>query len=457
MAKFSDLFSAGSGSIGNLTVRSHTTSKGTRAMVISSKVSNPKNPRTSAQMLQRAKFATAAKFYRRATRNFFRFAYEDKRSNESWYNAFMRHNINKAVPMIKAQCDNDAYPAIGKYWQLTDGSLEPLQCSFVNNNNAWYTDGEGFQFLTVASEQYKASGALGVGEGESGFPSMMTVGQLSQLLRTKGYKEGQIFTLVVVSSEIPIEAFDLTDADTIAAQNYPSPVWNISQFVINTASTDFVGDIASRNTNYFNWLSIDSPDETGETKIRISFPGGSAAYFVAAAAMVTENTTSTSKLLASPSTLLPNSKYAAYLAKLETSDYYNKMLESWKVEEDDAILKGSIATRTDDNGNSGINMVAFTEIGGSAVPYTEELSNDSITELEVNGANLDTVTNASLTVSNCKATISASSSTAAKLSIDCTSSTVGQQATVKYGAATLVNSKVIAGTSSTTAPGTSNA
>lgn len=448
MAKFSDLFSAGSGSIGNLTVRSHTTSKGTRAMVISSKVSNPKNPRTSAQMLQRAKFATAAKFYRRATRNFFRFAYEDRRSNESWYNAFMRHNISKAVPMIKAQCDNDAYPAIGKYWQLTDGSLEPLQCSFVSDVNAWYTDGEGFQFLTVTSEQYSASGALGVGEGESGFPSMMTVGQLSQLLLTKGYKEGQIFTLVVVSSEIPIDAFSLTDADTIAAQNYPSPVWNISQFIINTSSTDFVGDIPCRNTNYFNWLAIDSPNDTGETKIRIAFPGGSDAYFVAAAAMVTENTSSTSKLLASPSTLLPNSKYASYLSQIESSGYYDKMLESWQVETDDAILKGSIATRADGSNNSGINIVAFTEVGGSAVPYTGELANNEISDLEVTGANLDKVTSSSLTSSNCKATIKALSSTAATLSVDCTSSTVGQQATVKYGAVTLVDSKVISGTSS---------
>lgn len=446
MAKFSDLFSAGSGSIGNLTVRSHTTSKGTRAMVISSKVSNPKNPRTSAQMLQRAKFATAAKFYRRATRNFFRFAYEDRRSNESWYNAFMRHNISKAVPMIKAQCDNDAYPAIGKYWQLTDGSLEPLQCSFSSDADAWYTIGERFHFLTVTGDQYKASGAPGYNEGSSGIENA-TVGQLSQLLLTKGYSEGQIFTLVVVSSEIPFAAFSLTDADTIAAQNYPSPVWNISQFIINTSDTTKMSDVNSRNTNYFNWLSV-TVNNTSVHELCIEFPGGSDAYFVAAAAMVTENTSSTSKLLASPSTLLPNSKYASYLSQIESSGYYDAMLESWQVETDDAILKGSIATRADGSNNSGIKVVAFTEVGGSAVPYTGELANNEISDLEVTGANLDKLTASSLTYSNCKATIKAMSSSAATLSVDCTSSTVGQQATVKYGAVTLVDSKVISGTSS---------
>ena len=85
----------------------------------------PNNPRSSSQMTQRAKFASAVKFYKRAVSNFFRFAYQDKKGNESDYNAFMRHNINGAPLISKTAFDKQGYPALGN-WVLSYGELQPL-------------------------------------------------------------------------------------------------------------------------------------------------------------------------------------------------------------------------------------------------------------------------------------------------------------------------------------------
>lgn len=82
------------------------------------------NPRTNAQMGQRLAFANAVKFYKAANQNLFKFAYEDKKPNESDYNAFMRHNTGLAAIASKKMLVND-YPAIGNY-MLTAGTLGTL-------------------------------------------------------------------------------------------------------------------------------------------------------------------------------------------------------------------------------------------------------------------------------------------------------------------------------------------
>ena len=75
----------------------------------------PANPRTSSQMYQRALFTDAVKFYTRGRRNLFQFAFENKKENESDYNAFMRENAKRGVVISKAAFDNYGYPALGNF------------------------------------------------------------------------------------------------------------------------------------------------------------------------------------------------------------------------------------------------------------------------------------------------------------------------------------------------------
>lgn len=73
-------------------------------------------------MLQRAKFANAVKFYKKAVQNFFKFAFEDKKKSESDYNAFMRHNVMNSTLLMKGNVDDAYFPALGR-WQMSSGSL----------------------------------------------------------------------------------------------------------------------------------------------------------------------------------------------------------------------------------------------------------------------------------------------------------------------------------------------
>ena len=88
MSKGSLFFGNASGKLGQVVL---STMKGQQiARAWQPKVANPK---TSQQQLQRAKFANSVKFFKRAQQNLFKFAFEDRRKNESDYNAFMRHNV----------------------------------------------------------------------------------------------------------------------------------------------------------------------------------------------------------------------------------------------------------------------------------------------------------------------------------------------------------------------------
>lgn len=83
---------------------------------------NVGNPRTEQQTLQRAKFATAVKFYKSATLGSFKFAFENKRPTESDYNAFMRVNKGSNLLVNRNGYTNPNYPAVYP-WKLSEGSL----------------------------------------------------------------------------------------------------------------------------------------------------------------------------------------------------------------------------------------------------------------------------------------------------------------------------------------------
>lgn len=85
----------------------------------------PGNPRSSRQMTQRALFANAVKFHKLAVSKFFKFAFEDKKANESDYNAFMRENLKRGVLISKTAFDTQDYPALGD-WILSRGSLAEI-------------------------------------------------------------------------------------------------------------------------------------------------------------------------------------------------------------------------------------------------------------------------------------------------------------------------------------------
>lgn len=137
---------------------------------------NVGNPRTEQQTLQRAKFATAVKFYKSATLGSFKFAFENKRPTESDYNAFMRVNKGSNLMINREGYANPNYPCVYP-WKLSEGSLPAVNVASTQGDN-------GVRFY--------------LGQHD---PGITTVQQLArQLCVSNGLPGSTIFTFVLVST-----------------------------------------------------------------------------------------------------------------------------------------------------------------------------------------------------------------------------------------------------------------
>lgn len=258
----------------------------------------PNNPRSSSQMTQRAKFASAVKFYKRSVSNFFRFAYQDKKGNESDYNAFMRHNIQGAPLISKTAFDKQGYPALGN-WVLSYGELQPLN----------YLAGELGSVIEIPGTWTAA-------------PS--TLGELSQGLINSGfYEQGDIITVPMIDiTGSPLPTATPTGVYTTA--------WVTAQFRIDYNSTDSLNDLGLGTVT----AAIAS------NMLTLTFAAHSAF-----AVIVSRNTSGGLKV--SRSELVYDAQTGLALFNAYTDDNYKaEVLADWQTSLD-AILQGSLSEMSD--------------------------------------------------------------------------------------------------------------
>lgn len=312
MAKGSLFVGSGSGKVGNLVLANTKQGQVTRAYQ-----PNVTNPKSRAQMLQRSRFADAVKFFKQATENFFKFAYEDKAKKESDYNAFMRHNIMKAIPMARDYYLNPTVPALGNVFQLSSGRLtNPLTLSFVANTS----DAEGHpkqmpQFTLPSAAASSDSASIG------------------KALIAAGLHEGDIITIVIVTSVVTFE----DDEDLSAYDDTPEPPkWTIGQFVVS----------GNAEGTFINIPAIGSLAENGKLKVILSedytefhvmIPEGKSVF---ASALVTRKLSD--GLYASNSYLQSSDNIVSGEQWLTSDTAVDQALLSWG-SKGSAILKGSVA------------------------------------------------------------------------------------------------------------------
>lgn len=226
MSKGNSYWSTARGKIGDIVV---SINKGQRIEKAYQPVVS--NPKSTGQMLQRAKFANAVKFYKHANQALFKFAFEDKKQTESEYNAFMRHNINRS-PVISKEAVNSTWPALGR-WILTDGRFNKLPLS-------WYTEIGGIQndnqnvygdFIIDVSAAYKSTDQAKVTAAALTYP---TIGRLSKVLKAynSDIEDGDFITVVTIKCD--------ADSGGAYSENWAAgyPTWKIQQFEINENSTE---------------------------------------------------------------------------------------------------------------------------------------------------------------------------------------------------------------------------
>lgn len=224
MSKGSNFWGTARGRLGNMVISS------VKGQQIERKYQpNVANPKTFAQMRQRAVFANAVKFFKHSQQNLFRFAFEDKMQRESDYNAFMRHNVQFFTPVCKIACDNPTLPALGfnLALQLSVGSLPAPETGY-------------FDMASTAAKFGLDCGAY-IDKTED---DKFTWGNVSKaIIKGCGVSNGDIITIVVINTNMTYETFDETIIKGIdAAEPAAGAVWTITQKRIDIDSTEDVTD-----------------------------------------------------------------------------------------------------------------------------------------------------------------------------------------------------------------------
>lgn len=305
MAKGNMLLGMSRGSVGDVTFYRSGGSQRARA-----RNRKPANPMTVRQQTQRAKFANAVKFHKQVTSNFFRFAYEDKKVNESDYNAFMRHNVGNSG-FIGARASKIAsWPALG-LWEVTSGSLPE-----INNVDAGAATKFVFNIGAVSTE-------------------ITTLGALSSALIALGdtWREGDIVTVLLYSATA---AASLPTVDTETAHVASSAYM---QFVLNSTDTTPLERVTCIVNDFDIGISISGEgfEVSGNDP---DWAASWAADLYQCAVIHSRNTAG--GLLVSNATMVANKPQVITDALNESGTYYNAVLADWDAAAE-AVLQGGAA------------------------------------------------------------------------------------------------------------------
>ena len=302
MAKGNMLLGMSRGSVGDVTFYRSGGSQRARA-----RNRKPANPMTVRQQTQRAKFANAVKFHKQVTSNFFRFAYEDKKVNESDYNAFMRHNVGNSG-FIGAMASKIAtWPALGQ-WEVTAGSLPEI------------TGG------VTASPSFLFN--LGVTGS-----NITTVGQLSTALVALGdnWREGDIVTVLLYCAT---SASSLPTVDTETNHTGSSAYF---QFIVNSSDTTTLSSlkVVLNGDEISPYITANGFEIKGTESDEWATSWASNLYQCA----VIHSRNTAGGLLVSTQSMLVNKYQVITDALTEGGTYYNAVLADWDAAAE-AVLQG---------------------------------------------------------------------------------------------------------------------
>ena len=271
------------------------------------------NPRTSVQHIQRAKFANAVKFYKRATQNLFKFAYEDKRKTESDYNAFMRHNVERSIIVNRKSYDNMSFPALGD-WIIAVGSLGEFKSTDYDSRTI--SDASG-----LISPIFNPDDTFKFPEGIT--ENTATIGHISDYFKHDfGAQDGDFVTFVGINTTIKL----ISDEPNLG------PFWSITQIKIDSTNSALFLETVNKQAN--NHLGIDITDRAGAIVWKST--GTQVILFGVVLSRVTPN-----GVLVSTSNLGTNSTGNNVIAASLQDAYRQQALNSW-LRSSDPILKGAV-------------------------------------------------------------------------------------------------------------------
>lgn len=302
MAKGNMLLGMSRGSVGDVTFYRSGGSQRARA-----RNRKPANPMTVRQQTQRAKFANAVKFHKQVTSNFFRFAYEDKKVNESDYNAFMRHNVGNSGFIGAKASKISSWPALG-LWEVTSGSLPEIDVTVPSSGANFVVD-------------------LGL-TGE-----ITTVGALSSALISQGdtWRDGDILTVLMyrATNSATLPTVDI-ESDHVAYIGY-------LQIILNSNDTTTLDNIVRPLGNVEFFMEVNVSNGLLVT-VNASEPQKVWANDLFQCAVIHSRNTA-GGLLVSTQSMVANKPQVITDALTEGGTYYNAVLADWDAAAK-AVLQG---------------------------------------------------------------------------------------------------------------------
>ena len=318
----------------------------------------PANPRTVAQMDQRAKMACAVKFYTQVGTNFFKYAFEGKKDNESYFNAFVKNNILLGGYIGKQASRVYDFPALGA-WQISSGTLPEITAPFPQS-----VRGVVFSVGTV-----------------SGTPKT-TISDLSKALigsDSSRWREGDILTCLCYC------ATNYSTLPTIFTDQGNRAYTAVWQIRLSTSNKDTLPSIEFPILD----MSFDCQLDTNG----LSFIGSSGSEYtnnLYCFGLIHSRNTANGLRVSSSTLVAPQSPDLLSVVSLPSGSYYNAVIADWQASEE-AILQGGLTTAST---NSAPVLLGRYNASyeASSLPYDETVTSalqGSFIRLKVaNGENL---------------------------------------------------------------------
>lgn len=271
----------------------------------------PANPRTVAQMDQRAKMACAVKFYTQVGTNFFKYAFEGKKDKESYFNAFVKNNILLGGYIGKQASRVYDFPALGA-WQISSGTLPEITAPFPQSVN-----GVVFSVGTV-----------------SGTP-LTTISDLSKALivsDSSRWREGDILTCLCYC------ATNYSTLPTIYTDQGNRAYTAVWQIILSTSNRDTLPSIE------FPLLDMSFDCELNTDGL--SFIGSSGSEYtnnLYCFGLIHSRNTANGLRVSSSTMVAPQSPDLLSVVSLPSGSYYNAVIADWQATEE-AILQGGLTT-----------------------------------------------------------------------------------------------------------------
>ena len=271
----------------------------------------PANPRTVLQMDQRAKMACAVKFYTQVGTNFFKYAFEGKKDNESYFNAFVKNNILLGGYIGKQASRVYDFPALGA-WQISSGTLPEITAPFPQSVN-----GVVFSVGTV-----------------SGTP-LTTISDLSKALigsDSSRWREGDILTCLCYCAT---NYATLPTIYTDQGNRAYTAVWQIR---LSTSNKETLPSIEFPLLD----MSFDCQLDTNG----LSFIGSSGSEYtnnLYCFGLIHSRNTANGLRVSSSTLVAPQFPELLSVVSSPSGNYYNAVIADWQASEE-AILQGVLST-----------------------------------------------------------------------------------------------------------------